>query len=90
MSSHVNRPTGAKNYDKSSIIRIFVIFIMLCLSIGLSFIISGASYTLGAKQPDSEKVSVYEYGFDQFESSRISFSVRFFDWFFFYDSFFLT
>nr|YP_004123585.1 NADH dehydrogenase subunit 3 [Plakina monolopha]ADO51357.1 NADH dehydrogenase subunit 3 [Plakina monolopha] len=62
----------------AQILEFFVIFIMLCISIGLSIIISGASYTLGAKQPDSEKVSVYECGFDPFESSRIPFSVRFF------------
>ena len=47
-------------------------------SIILSTVISGASYIVGVKQPDSEKVSVYECGFDPFESSRIPFSVRFF------------
>nr|YP_004123125.1 NADH dehydrogenase subunit 3 [Oscarella microlobata]ADO51417.1 NADH dehydrogenase subunit 3 [Oscarella microlobata] len=54
------------------------IFIALCLSIAISVAISGASYILGVKQPDIEKVSVYECGFDPFESSRIPFSVRFF------------
>jgi hypothetical protein len=49
------------------ILEVFVIFIMLCISIGLS--ITGVSYILGAKQPDNEKVSVYECGFDPFESS---------------------
>ena len=37
-----------------------------------------ASYIVGVKQPDSEKVSVYECSFDPFESSRIPLSVRFF------------
>ena len=41
----------------------------------LSTVISGASYIVGVKQPDSEKVSVYECGFDPFESSRIPFLV---------------
>lgn len=54
------------------------VFIALCLSIVISVAISGASYILGVKQPDIEKVSVYECGFDPFESSRIPFSVRFF------------
>ena len=54
------------------------IFILLLFSIILSTVISGASYIVGVKQPDSEKVSVYECGFDPFESSRIPFSVRFF------------
>ena len=53
------------------------IFIALC-RIVISVPISGASYILGVKQPDIEKVSVYECGFDPFESSRIPFSVRFF------------
>ena len=33
---------------------------------------------VGVRQPDSEKVSEYECGFDPFESARIPFSVRFF------------
>ncbi len=52
--------------------------IYLFISITLSTIISGASYNYyysGVKQPDSEKVSVYECGFDP---SRVPFSVNFF------------
>lgn len=54
------------------------IFLLLLFSTILSTVISGASYLVGVKQPDGEKVSVYECGFDPFESSRIPFSVRFF------------
>ena len=54
------------------------IFVLLLISVALSTVISGASYVLGVKKPDSEKVSAYECGFDPFESSRIPFSVRFF------------
>lgn len=54
------------------------IFLLLLVSIVISTVISGASYIVGVKQPDSEKVSVYECGFDPFESSRIPFLVRFF------------
>nr|WRI02244.1 NADH dehydrogenase subunit 3 [Acanthella acuta] len=54
------------------------IFILLIFSVLLSTVISGASYIIGVKQPDSEKVSVYECGFDPFGSSRIPFSVKFF------------
>ena len=52
--------------------------ILLIFSVSLSTVISGASYIIGVKQPDSEKVSVYECGFDPFGSSRIPFSVKFF------------
>lgn len=54
------------------------IFLLLLFSVILSSVISGASYIIGVKQPDSEKVSVYECGFDPFGSSRVPFSVKFF------------
>ncbi len=54
------------------------IFLLLFFSILLSSVISGISYIVAIKQPDSEKVSVYECGYDPFGSSRILFSVKFF------------
>ena len=54
------------------------IFLLILLSSILSSIICGASYIVGVKQPDSEKVSVYECGFDPFGTSRVPFSVKFF------------
>ena len=53
--------------------------LILC-SVILSTIISGASYIVGVKQPDIEKVSVYECGFDSIGSSWVPFSVKFFFW----------
>ena len=54
------------------------IFVLILCSFILSTLISGASYIVGVKQPDIEKVSVYECGFDPFGSSRVPFSVKFF------------
>ena len=51
---------------------------MVLISGVISTIISGASYIIGVRLPDNEKVSVYECGFDPFESARIPFSVKFF------------
>lgn len=48
------------------------------MSIIISTLVLGFSYFVGMKQPDSEKVSVYECGFDPFGSSRVPFSVKFF------------
>jgi len=59
-------------------IEFIIIFIILIISIGLSGIISIASYLLGDKSPDKEKVSVYECGFDPFHSPGEPFSIRFF------------
>ena len=54
---------------------IFIYFIVASL---LSLIISGASYVLAIRRPDSEKVSSYECGFDPLTDSRQKFEVRFF------------
>ena len=54
-----------------------IIFLLL-ISIGLASVILGASYFLGIQKPDTEKVSVYECGFDPYEDSRNAFDVRFY------------
>nr|YP_009115612.1 NADH dehydrogenase subunit 3 [Sibogagorgia cauliflora]AIX11507.1 NADH dehydrogenase subunit 3 [Sibogagorgia cauliflora] len=54
------------------------ILILLIVSGTLSILILGASYLLGNKQPDKEKVSAYECGFDPFDNPGNPFSVRFF------------
>ena len=59
-------------------IEFITIFIILIISLILSIIISGASFLLGEKSPDKEKVSVYECGFDPFHSPGEPFSIRFF------------
>ena len=60
------------------IIEFLIIFLILLISLVLSTIISGASYLLGDKSPDKEKVSVYECGFDPFHNPGEPFSIRFF------------
>jgi len=42
------------------------ILFLLLISIGLASVILGASYFLGIQKPDTEKVSVYECGFDPY------------------------
>lgn len=54
------------------------ILVFVVISTVLSCVIPGASYVLGIKRPDAEKVSVYECGFDPFGDSRQKFEVRFF------------
>ena len=55
-----------------------IILLFILFSIGLSLVISLASYILTDKTPDKEKVSVYECGFDPFHSPGKPFSIRFF------------
>jgi NADH:ubiquinone oxidoreductase subunit 3 (subunit A) len=54
------------------------ILIFIGLAAILALIILGASYLFAIKNPDPEKVSVYECGFDPYGDSRQKFEVRFF------------
>lgn len=59
-------------------LELLLLLIFLIISIGLSSVISIASFVLGEKNPDKEKVSVYECGFDPFHNPGEPFSIRFF------------
>lgn len=50
----------------------------ILLSLVLGFIIFFLSYALAVQNPDSEKVSAYECGFEPFEDARNKFDVRFY------------
>ena len=52
--------------------------ILLLFSFILSCIIFGASYIFIVSQPDNEKLSSYECGFDPYEDARNAFDVRFY------------
>ena len=54
------------------------LFFLLVFSAVLSSLLFGASYFLGVKQPDQDKVSAYECGFEPFGVPGRPFSVRFF------------
>ena len=50
------------------------IFIALGLAIGMTVL----SFVVGDSNPDSEKLSAYECGFEPFQDSRMEFDVRFY------------
>ena len=50
---------------------------MLLIAIALTVVILGLSYFLSRQNPDSEKLSAYECGFEPHEDSRHIFDVRF-------------
>lgn len=54
------------------------ILILLIFSIFLSFLIIFLSYSFSISNPDNEKVSAYECGFDPYEDARNVFDVRFY------------
>ena len=53
-----------------------VIFVGVALAIGLALLI--APFIVAYKQPDSEKLSAYECGFNAFDDARMKFDVRFY------------
>lgn len=53
-----------------------VIFIAVSLVIGLALLI--APFIVAYKQPDPEKLSAYECGFNAFDDARMRFDVRYY------------
>ena len=54
------------------------ILIFLGIAIGLAAVIVIASFVVARQNPDSEKLSPYECGFEPFEDARSKFDVRFY------------
>jgi len=54
--------------------------ILVCyiFSISLGLIIYGLSFLIAVQNPDAEKISAYECGFEPFEDARNKFDVRFY------------
>jgi len=54
------------------------ILIFVGIAVGLSAVMVLASYVIARQNPDSEKLSSYECGFDPFENARGRFDVRYY------------
>jgi NADH-quinone oxidoreductase subunit A len=52
------------------------VFIAVALVIGIALLV--VPYLLAYKQPDPEKLSAYECGFNAFDDARMKFDVRFY------------
>ena len=53
-----------------------LIFLGIAAGLGLAFIL--AAFVLAPSDPDPEKVSTYECGFNAFDDARMKFDVRFY------------
>jgi len=53
-----------------------IIFLFIALILSVGFIV--LNFFLSPKNPDPEKLSAYECGFDAFTDSRIEFDIRFY------------
>jgi NADH-quinone oxidoreductase subunit A len=55
----------------------FILLLFLIIAIILAVVIIGASYFLARQNPESEKLSAYECGFEPYEDTRHTFDIRF-------------
>ena len=57
-------------------------YLPLVIFVAIAFVISGAllgaPFVIAVRNPDPEKVSTYECGFDAFDDARMKFDVRFY------------
>ncbi len=54
------------------------ILVFLALAIGLGLVLMLAALVIAVRNPDPEKVSAYECGFNAFDDARMKFDVRFY------------
>ena len=54
------------------------ILIFIFVGLGIAVGMTALSFVIGESNPDSEKLSAYECGFEPFEDSRMEFDVRFY------------
>ena len=54
------------------------IIIFIVLALGMALLMVLASWIIGKNNPDDQKLSPYECGFDAFEDTRSQFDVRFY------------
>ena len=53
-----------------------ILFLIIALGLSIAFIV--VNFIFSPKNPDPEKLSAYECGFEPFEDSRLEFDVRFY------------
>ncbi|PYF12787.1 NADH dehydrogenase subunit A [Rhodobacter viridis] len=54
------------------------ILVLLAMAIGLGLVLIAAAAIIAYRNPDPEKVSAYECGFNAFDDARMKFDVRFY------------
>lgn len=56
----------------------FCLFILFIIAFVLAIIITSLSYFLSIQNPETEKLSTYECGFEPYEDSRHQFEIKFY------------
>jgi NADH-quinone oxidoreductase subunit A len=75
----MNYESGIMLFLDNSLIKkeYFTLLIFLIVAVLLTVLIIGASYFLVQQNPESEKLSAYECGFEPYEDTRHTFDIRF-------------
>jgi NADH-quinone oxidoreductase subunit A len=69
----------AKEAELSELLREYLpILIFLGLAIGLGLVLMLSAAVVAVSNPDAEKISTYECGFNAFDDARMKFDVRFY------------
>jgi len=72
-------PVADRGFGMDSLLReYFPILVFLAIAGGLALAMIAASFVLARQNPNSEKLSPYECGFDPFEDARVRFDVRYY------------
>jgi NADH-quinone oxidoreductase subunit A len=73
-----DEPSARRQMSQSLLVEYLPILIFLGIAIFIAFAAVAASLIIGKQNPDSEKLSAYECGFDAFDDARSKFDVRFY------------
>lgn len=71
-------PSGKEHPLQEMLLEYLPIMIFLGLAIALGLILIIAAAVIAVRNPDPEKVSAYECGFNAFDDARMKFDVRFY------------
>jgi NADH-quinone oxidoreductase subunit A len=75
----VRRNSRAERDEMSDILPDYLpLAVFIAVALGLSAILLIAPFLVAYKQPDPEKMSAYECGFNAFDDARMKFDVRFY------------
>ena len=54
------------------------IAVFIAVALGIAIALTASSFVIAVRNPDPEKVSAYECGFNAFDDARMKFDVRFY------------
>src|SRR5204862_5111480 len=78
VTAHFARVLPARSRMESLLSEYFPILVFLVIAGGIAGAMVLASFVLARQNPNSEKLSPYECGFEPFEDARIRFDVRYY------------